>query len=198
MRNANGGREGQHTGRRRPGRQAPRVSRGARRSRRESRSRELGRRGAARAARARLRRDRARRQHAGHRRHRDGRADPQARPHVAYADHLRHGLRRRNADGARLQARRRRLHLDARRARDLAEQGARVRRSVSRAAARGEGCARRGGPCDRRSGAAQLGSHRAREPRARSVVESRVEHGAVARGARADGRRLRLVGRASG
>ncbi len=128
--------EGQHPRRRRPAGQAPRVSGGARGARPEPRDGRLGRGGAARAAAARLRGDPARRQHAGHRRPRDRRADPQAQQVRAHADHLRHGLRRRDADGARLLARRGRLHPLAGRAGDPAQQGAGVRRAVPRAEAR--------------------------------------------------------------
>ena len=98
--------------------------------------------------------------------------------HVAHADHLRDGVCRRDADGARLRARRRRLHLDARRAGDPAQQSTRVRGPVPRAAARGEGRARRGRASRGRGGAdAAPSSSRSRVASvgSRSMLESSME-----------------------
>ena len=97
-RNRNGQRrEGQHPGRGRPAREAPGLRDDPRGPGPERGHRALRTRGAAAPARARVRRHPARRQHARHGRLRDGRHDPQPPADGPHADHLRHGLQRRDA-----------------------------------------------------------------------------------------------------
>ena len=149
-------------------------------------------------AQRRLRRHPARRQHARDGRLRDGRVDSRAQTVRAHADHFHHGVQRRSADGQGLFARRRGLHFDADRPGRAADQGRRVRRSVSKdgddppagGAPRATG-ARAGGPAGGRKGDAALRAAGRSQPAAFPLARFRRHAGQLApHGGSGAGRRL--------
>ena len=118
-----------------------------------------------------------------HGRLRDGGADPAAGSERAHADHLHHGLQRRDAHGPGLLAGRGRLHSVAGRARGAADQGRRLRRSVPQDRSRSRGrrtsgwrwpTSRRRAPRPRRRRALALPGRGEHAWRARSTSRRRV------------------------
>ncbi len=124
------GGQDQHPGRRRPAGQVACPGNGPRKPWRERGHGAVGPRGPAQAAGTRIRRHLARREYAGHGRPGNGGTHPRPAADAAHAHHLRDGLRRRAAAGARLLAGGGGLHPVAGPAGSAAHQGRRLRGPV--------------------------------------------------------------------